>query len=187
MVMRISLFILFLSTIHLFGQQDPGASIPLALSIEIENMELDSSLAKCNNNEDPCGWYYNEITINSGGEPWRAVGTYQKTIRFWYYDDPQFADIEDENANETWVLRKVEVTINSTYSEKTSLYYYKGNLTTWRYDGIFGGDDDVHDLSYFLNGVMIDGGSPMSTTDSYSETILKWALHYQDLFLATFK
>lgn len=183
--MRFLVLIALINSVLLYGQQDPGASIPLSGIIEAENNELDEELARCKG-DDPCGWYQNEIVLNNREEPWRAVGQYQKIIRFWYSDDPQFADVENEEAKPVWVLRKVEVMIKSTYQEKVSFYFMNGELTCRIFLGSYPSGEEMKETVYFHRGVMIDGGNPLYTAEVYQQNILEDAAHYQQLFLACF-
>lgn len=62
---------------------------------------------------EPGELYANDLIFNTYDGSWRAVGTYRKSVTFWYADDPT---ISEEGAS---VLRRVTVT---TVSAARSYY-----------------------------------------------------------------
>ncbi len=189
------LLLLFSSAIlsMTFAQQDPNSDLSYKGIVDQENAELDLKLKKCKAGEEYCGWYHNQFVINKGDESWRAVGNYIKSITFWYNDEPSIAIAEDENANELWVLRKVEVEIKSTYEESFQLYYNKG-LLTYFYHDYSGSDGDLTEAHYFLNQEIVESnldvnghdGGPVYSGINEQSAILKISKNYQELFLAGF-
>ncbi len=74
------------------------------------------------------GLYCNELVVNKHSASWRAVGNYQKKVRFWYDDDPFIADCDNPEGGCREVLKKIEENIASTYSWNYEYLFESGKL-----------------------------------------------------------
>lgn len=71
--------------------------------------------------------YLNELKVNANDQPWRAVGNYEKTIQFWFDDDPKQCDECGTNGEN--VLMKVVIDESgSSYSIHQEYLYLDGDL-----------------------------------------------------------
>lgn len=148
--------------------------------------EIDSFLSPCGKVEEPCGWYSNLLTINEDGRGWRAVGTYQKKITFWYSDQPEFA--EHEFGDEKMALAKVSVRISSTYEYQEDIYF-KNGIPVFYNLFIPGEILDAPMRFYFDSSHSFNSWGPEKipfSKDVDGTRKMKYANQYMTLFLLSF-
>ena len=61
-------------------------------------------------------YYCNQLLVNTGNKPGRAVCIYGKTVKFWYTDNPDQNTEENAGKDGVGVLKKMTETTNSTYT-----------------------------------------------------------------------
>lgn len=171
---------------------------------------VNDRIARCGDTSEPdaCPYYCNELRLNSGGRQWRAVGTFQTLVKFWYTDDPGFCPDDPECKHAADVLHKITLTANSTYKAYAEYLFRDGNLVFYYYKYSYpglGSDMDQEHRFYFNAGKLLKYQQTLSatlqkaasvkgnsTTDIvYKQSdwkhILQNAKSYQSLFLNSFR
>ncbi len=150
--------------------------------------KLGAEIAKCSNTESGdnyCGYYSNEIIVNSRNNSWRAVGNYNKKITFWYDDQPDFAEVDDNSKSS--VLKKVVVTEVSGYRKYYEEYIYKDDELIFVF--IKEEYEETKEFRYYFhNGLLIRymKGKEIKDNKVDYKAINNQSDKYIELFLATF-
>lgn len=141
-------------------------------------------------------YYCNQLLVNTGNKPWRAVGIYEKNIKFWYIDEPNHNKEIDVEKNGIGVLRKISTVVHSTYTENSEyLFNEKGQLIFFYYKYNYNnGDPETQEYRfYFSKNILIKyiATVPPTTTDKFYKKedfnkVLKKAKQYQAMFLNSF-
>ncbi|MCR9249957.1 MAG: hypothetical protein NXI20_06010 [bacterium] len=109
--------------------------IPLLLYLNVfsQNSDIDAirthytEIGKKSGNCEMDCLYLNELKVNANDQPWRAVGNYEKTIQFWYNDDPKQCD-ECGTDGENVLIKVVIDESGSSYSIHQEYLYLEGDL-----------------------------------------------------------
>ena len=140
--------------------------------------------------ESECSLYKNELIVNSNNGSWRAVGTYSKSVEFWYTDDPTKCD--ECVLGGLSVLEKVVVReAGSTYKSLTELLFKNGVLIF-----CYRKNEDEEGLNeqrfYFEKGTLIryqlngDVLTPSASDEGMNRYIARQSDGYQKVFLNSF-
>lgn len=140
--------------------------------------------------------YCNETIVNRHGRSWPAVGIFQKTVHYWYDDDPNHIPAAERDPRK--VLQKVEIRLKaSAYTSSEEYLFMNGRLVFfYRHEGEEGQEWETR-LYFNTKGVfkslVTQNGKEMSlkelnTAEFTGEKptitrIQKEARQYQDLFL----
>ncbi len=124
--MRKSIIFLFLLFIG-FAAVAQDVAIEKIRELYKSTQELIDS-AQSASDEPHGGLYCNEVVVNKHAAQWRAVGDFKKVIRFWYLDQPEFAEME--NGSKESALRKVEISSkwSADNTENYELLFNNGEL-----------------------------------------------------------
>lgn len=101
-----------------------------------------------------CDFYCNEIKLNTNNKSWRALGIFNKTIRFWYSDSPHFMPLIEKREQDA--LQKVEITeLISDRESYTEILYKEGELIFYFYKDVSGFNEHIEERFYFSKGKLI--------------------------------
>ncbi|HPI00278.1 MAG TPA: hypothetical protein PK772_08110 [Chitinophagaceae bacterium] len=156
--------------------------------------ETTAAINSCD--DDPeCTFYCNQFTINSNNKAWRAVGIYNKTIKFWYTDQPDMNTEGGAGKDGIGVLKKITITTKSTYTENLEyLFDDKGQLQFFYYTYAYNTQDPEKQeyRFYFSNNKLLyftEKTDKSVKNKNYKKQswlqILKDAKKYQTTFLNT--
>lgn len=151
---------------------------------------IDELVRECETDTENCGLYQNELVVNTAGQDWRAVGSYKKTVEFWYTDDPTKCDECEKEGLST--LEKVIVReAGSTYTSLREYLYKQGELIF-----IYKKDDGEYGLEemryYYSEGILIryqlntDVLDVSEVDQRLEQYLLKQSKNYQQVFLNSF-
>jgi hypothetical protein len=116
-----------------------------AKDIEALSEKYNVAISNCLD-EEPCGYFLNQVTLNQRNHPWPVVGTYVSTRNFWYHA----AHTEE---GDRYTLDKVIIeTRSSNRREKEEFFFDEvGRLLCYSfYMGEEG--EAAQDLKFFFNG-----------------------------------
>ena len=176
-------FLIFFLGIMYFAvaAEDPVASIKKAYAETSTAIELGRK-------GEGGGLYSNEVSINSHGLSWRAVGNYSKKVVFWYTDQPEFASYQ--NKPETSVLAKVEVKTTAAVRSEYEEFFFQDGALVFTYRQSRAGEEPPSEIRYyFQNNALLKlvTGNQAAAHKPDIAPVLKQAAAYQQLFLMTFK
>jgi len=161
--------------------EDPVASIKKAYAETSAAIELGRK-------GEGGGLYSNEVSINSHGLSWRAVGNYSKKVVFWYTDQPEFASYQ--NKPETSVLAKVEVKTTAAVRSEYEEFFFQDGALVFTYRQSRAGEEPPSEIRYyFQNNALLKlvTGNQAAAHKPDIAPVLKQAAAYQQLFLMTFQ
>ena len=168
-------------------QSSAGAEDPVQ-AIRRLYTKTSEAIAQARNGPEGGGLYCNEIVINRLGGSWRAVGTYQKKIIFWYSDQPEFAGLENRTPESA--LMKVEVRETAAARTLYSEFLFDNGYLVFHFSREEAGrDPPVEERRYLSKSGLIlfrKGEKPMEKMTNPSP-LLREAENYRNLFLATFR
>jgi hypothetical protein len=150
MIKRNIILLLLLCFVFRAAAQD--AEIGKIKTLYTETQELIATMS-APSEEMRGGLYCSELTVNKYDAQWRAVGTYLKTIRFWYTDQPEFAEME--GGSKASALRKVEISSKwaAGNTEHTELLFDKGQLVfCFKKDASYDNIETPKEMRWYFSG-----------------------------------
>ena len=164
--MKKSLIILLLLPVISYSQ---FRTINAIRDIRDHYSEVNEKIKYCTEGDhEKCDIYCNEVAINRHQTDWRVVGTYNRTIRFWYSDDPKLQELFEKDGRD--VLLKVE--INEVISRRENyieLLYKDGELVFYFSKDISGFNENKEERFYFSDGELI---RYLENTENKTKTVL---------------
>lgn len=140
-------------------------------------------------------FYCNEIIINKHNDSWSAVGLYNKTIKFWYNDDPYNAEYGQNLKTKGCldVLLKIEIDIKSVYNWHYEYLFKKGKLVFCYAKYNYHEQDKQEYRFYYTHEKLIkylekieDPQAKRQYVRSDAKSVLEESKKLQDLFLKSF-
>lgn len=151
--------------------------------------ETNEKIKYCTDgNHEKCTIYCNEVVINRHQASWRVVGTYNRTIKFWYSDDPKLQELFEKDGRD--VLLKIEIDeVISRRENYIELLFRDGALVFYYSKDISGFNDNMEERFYFSEGELI---RYLENTENKTKTVLpeqtayvkQYAEDMMELFLA---
>ncbi len=151
MIKQLTAVLILLCSLAGFSQNDQ------INNIREHYQDINKKIATCLESVDDepfCDLYCNEIKLNINNKPWRAVGIFMKTIRFWYSDSPHFMPLIEKREQDA--LQKVEITeLISDRETYTEILYEDGELIFFYYKLVSGFNEHTEERFYFSDGKLI--------------------------------
>ena len=118
--------------------------------IDRHHQELSQVLENCSE-EEPCGYYLNQVVHNAKSDPWPAVGIFRSFQNFWYE-----ADETGEGRISKLVKIKIVTERSARIEQETFLFNDEQALVYYRFKMGETGEVGQDLVFYFSNGKVID-------------------------------
>ena len=133
-----------------FANTPIQAQLSTPAEIDRHHQELNQVLEKCSE-EEPCGYYLNQVVHNAKSDPWPAVGIFRSFTNFWWE-----ADETEEGRMSKLAKIKIVTERSARIEQETFLFDDQQTLVYYRFKMGEAGEVGQDITFYFSNQKVID-------------------------------